>query len=134
MTPKSYAIAAAITAFGISAALASSHLSPGSQALEAANGNMHKAMAVEMTGDVDVDFVRSMIPHHEGAVEMAKIVLQYGKDPEIRKLAGEIVAAQESEIALMNAWLAKKGVQTPSQGGGEEGMGSGMEGMDHGAN
>lgn len=48
-----------------------------------------------------------MIPHHQGAVEMAQIEIKYGKDPELLKLANDIVAAQESEIALMKGWLAK---------------------------
>ena len=70
---------------------------------------MHADMAVPLTGDADVDFVRSMIPHHEGAVEMAKIVSEYGDDPEVRKLAADIIAAQESEIAWMKDWLASHG-------------------------
>jgi uncharacterized protein (DUF305 family) len=68
---------------------------------------MHAAMMVPLTGDADVDFVKGMIPHHQGAIDMAKIELHYGKDPEIRKLAEGIIKAQESEIADMNAWLAK---------------------------
>jgi len=78
-----------------------------SHAFAEANAKMHKDMMVEMTGDADVDFVRGMIPHHQGAIDMAKIELQYGKDPEIRKLAEAVIKAQEAEIAEMNAWLSK---------------------------
>ncbi|MBN9072213.1 MAG: DUF305 domain-containing protein [Rhizobiales bacterium] len=73
----------------------------------AVNAEMHEAMDVALTGDVDKDFVLSMIPHHEGAVAMARIVIEKGKDPEIRALAEAVVKAQETEIAQMKAWLAK---------------------------
>lgn len=83
--------------------------SPSAEAFGKANARMHKDMAIPLSGDTDVDFAKGMIPHHQGAIDMAKIELQYGKDPELRKLAEEIIRAQESEIAFLKAWLAKKG-------------------------
>jgi uncharacterized protein (DUF305 family) len=70
---------------------------------------MDKGMKAPMTGDADKDFVMMMIPHHQGAIDMAKVELQYGKDPMLRKLAQDIIAAQEKEIADMKAWRAKNG-------------------------
>ena len=83
--------------------------SPADQGYMAAMGAMMKAMRVKPTGDADRDFVIMMLPHHQGAVDMAKVELQYGSDPQMRQLATDIVAAQEKEIAQMKDWLAKHG-------------------------
>lgn len=80
---------------------------PSSKAFEDSMRKMHAAMMMSYTGNTDVDFVRGMVPHHQGAVDMATVELQYGKDPEIRRLAEDILKTQEREIALMNGWLAK---------------------------
>lgn len=76
---------------------------------EQAMGTMMKNMAVPYTGDAEVDFIKSMIPHHQGAIDMAKVALQFAKDPEVLKLAQDVITAQEGEIAFMTGWLAKNG-------------------------
>ena len=77
-----------------------------SKAFKAANDKMMQGMDVPLTGDADKDFVAGMIPHHEGAIDMARVELRYGKDPAMKKLARDIVAAQDKEIALMKKWQA----------------------------
>jgi uncharacterized protein (DUF305 family) len=90
-------------------AAAKNDTGPSSAAFAAINAKMHESMAIPLTGDADVDFVRGMIPHHQGAIDMAKVVLGFGKDPQIHKLAEDVIKAQEGEIALMKDWLAKQG-------------------------
>jgi uncharacterized protein (DUF305 family) len=64
--------------------------------------------AAPMNGNIDHDFAAMMIPHHQGAIDMAKAELLYGKDPIMRRLAEEIVVDQQSEIEVMQLWLSKK--------------------------
>jgi uncharacterized protein (DUF305 family) len=76
-------------------------------AMERAMQHMRQGMGGGMSGNPDVDFARMMIPHHEGAIEMARSQLEHGKDPQLRQMAQEIIQAQEREIATLKDWLAK---------------------------
>jgi uncharacterized protein (DUF305 family) len=73
----------------------------------AANDRMHRDMAIRYSGNADRDFAAGMIPHHQGAIDMANIVLRHGSDPEMRALAQGIIRAQEAEIAQLRAFLAR---------------------------
>lgn len=87
------------------ASTASQALSASSSALDKVNETMMKNMSIKMSGNADVDFIKMMLAHHQGAVDMAEVELKYGKDPEARKLAETIIAAQQKEIAQMQDWL-----------------------------
>ncbi len=116
---KVSAVVFAISAlsFGVGFFRASSHAeahAPSSQPnadpnwseLVASMDKMHMAMeAVEYSGNSDVDFVRLMLPHHQAAVDMAKTQLLHGKDPQMRRLAQEIITDQQLEIEVMQLWL-----------------------------
>lgn len=65
-------------------------------------------MAVDYSGDADMDVMRGMIPHHQGAIDMARIVPDHGANPEFRAVAQDVIAAQEAEIMMMEAWLAQR--------------------------
>jgi uncharacterized protein (DUF305 family) len=95
--------------------------------LIASMDKMHTAMgAIERSGNSDVDFVRLMIPHHQAAIDMSKTQLLYGKDPQMRRLAQEIITDQQLEIELMQRWLkqrepaATKENQTPAPDTGKD--------------
>jgi uncharacterized protein (DUF305 family) len=100
---------------GHTAPAAAGAITEASKAFAAATLKMHKDMAVAFTGNAESDFVRGMIPHHQGAIDMAEIILKFGKDAAIRKLATDIIAAQTREIAEMRAWLAKNGNGQPAK-------------------
>jgi uncharacterized protein (DUF305 family) len=74
------------------------------KAFKEANDKMMHGMMMEPSGNADKDFAMMMIPHHEGAIDMAKVQLQYGKDPQLRAMAEKIIAAQEAEIAELKKW------------------------------
>jgi Domain of unknown function (DUF305)/Tripartite tricarboxylate transporter family receptor len=82
----------------------------------AAMKKMMGDMAVKPTGDVDADFVAMMVPHHQGAIDMALAVLRYGRNPQIRRLAQEIIVTQQQEIATMRLAVGQPlPSSTPSQ-------------------
>ena len=70
-----------------------------------ATARMHAAMHVPFTGDADRDFARMMIPHHQGAIDMAMVELRYGKDERLKRLAQEIIVSQKQEIEVMRLVL-----------------------------
>jgi uncharacterized protein (DUF305 family) len=81
-------------------------VSPAWLTLQRSMEKMHAdMMSVVTSKDSDVDFVRLMLPHHQAAIDMAKAQLLYGTDPQMRRLAQEIITDQQSEIELMRLWL-----------------------------
>jgi uncharacterized protein (DUF305 family) len=94
-----------------------SHVLPPGSPAAAFHQQMDSVMTVMDTGmqqmggvpptDIDASFAAMMVPHHQGAVDMARLQLLYGKDPELRRLAQSIIAEQQVEIQQMNAWLRK---------------------------
>lgn len=78
-----------------------------SEALKQSMAKMMSDMDVKSTDNPDADFVTLMLPHHQSAVDMAKIELRYGKDPVLREMAQKIVISQDGEIATMRDWQSK---------------------------
>jgi len=94
------------------------------RALYAGMARMHDDMVrAPPTGDADRDFLIMMIPHHEGAVEMARLLLIHGKDPLVRRLAEEIIAGQQAEIEAMKARLQILGKGADPNPGGFPSLG-----------
>lgn len=115
MTPRSF-ILAAIAAASLAHPLVAQQTDHSGQMMAGnespattADMKMPGDMDIEYSGNPDIDFLRSMIPHHQGAVDMAKIVLEQGQDPEVKAFAEKIIATQAAEIKWMQDWLAKNG-------------------------
>jgi uncharacterized protein (DUF305 family) len=70
------------------------------------NARMHEGMQVEPSGNVDRDFMQMMIPHHQGAIDMALVMLKYGRDEKLKRLAQSIIVEQGQEIAYMRNLIA----------------------------
>ena len=88
--------------------------SPADKAMMSGMKSMQQAMdRAPMNGDPDHDFVSMMTPHHQGAIDMAQVELRYGHDPELRRLARDVIAAQEREIGEMDRWTAAHPAPTP---------------------
>jgi ribosomal protein L16 Arg81 hydroxylase len=91
---------------------------------QTAMNKMMRDMTVKPTGDIDRDFVEMMVPHHQGAVDMAKAELKYGHNEVLRRLAQEIVVTQQQEISVMRLALGDKlppSVPAPTQPAAPEG-------------
>ncbi len=83
---------------------------------KAAHARMMRAMDLPYSGDPDVDFRTHMIPHHAGAIDMARVALRHAKDPWTRQLAESVIYEQQREIAEMQGWLSRRGVSAPQSG------------------
>jgi uncharacterized protein (DUF305 family) len=76
------------------------------------NARMHDAMEIAASGDVDRDFIQMMTPHHQGAIDMARVLLKYGSDERLKRVAQSIIVEQGQEIAYMRTLLDAPSVQT----------------------
>jgi len=85
--------------------IASDEVAPFYAEMSAVNMHMHAGMEVAPSRDVDRDFMRMMIPHHQGAIDMALVLLKYGRDEKLRRLAQSIVVEQGQEITTMRTLL-----------------------------
>ena len=87
---------------------------PSTTAYKQADEAMMQGMSRPYNGDPDQDFVTGMLPHHQGAIDMANIELKYGRDPALHHLAREIIASQAKEQAFMRRWLARHPAPPPA--------------------
>ena len=98
---------------------------PAVSEFKAAHASMMRGMDEPYTGDPDVDFRIQMIPHHQGAIDMARVALRRAVDPWTRQLAEALIYEQQREIAEMQGWLARRGVAAPAGGQPRHVLGAG---------
>lgn len=91
-------------------------VTPSTRDFKAAHARMMRNMAVPFTGDTDIDFRTHMIPHHQGAIDMARVALRHAKDPWTRQVAEAITVAQPREIYEFRGWLASRGAMAQARG------------------
>ncbi len=106
LTLAAFAVAA-LPALGQAQHQGHGTMSGSDQAYMDVHRKMMGTMQIQPTGNSDRDFAAMMIPHHQGAIDMARVQLQHGKDPQLRQMAQEIIGAQEREIAILKEWLAQ---------------------------
>ena len=104
--PAPSAPPAAMPGMAMPASPPAAEAAPSTRAYQAAMAKMDRGMAIPYTGNADQDFVAGMIPHHQGAIDMARVELRYGHDKALKRLARGIIKAQEKEIAFMRRWQA----------------------------
>ena len=113
------AVAALVAAVGVLPAAADSLAAAFAAENDAAMSRMMAAMEIKPSGDVDRDFAAMMIPHHQGAIEMAQAELRYGRNEQLRRIAQEIIVEQQQEIAAMHLALGQPlppSAPAPTQG------------------
>ena len=96
------------TSLALSAMHHDAHKNQGNMPFQKAMDKMHKDMMIKPSGNIDVDFLKGMIPHHQGAIEMSEELIKKSKDKELKAFAQKIIEAQKAEIKQMQEWLKKK--------------------------
>ena len=97
------AIVVAVPVFGVAIA----QMNDSSKAFMGVHEKMKKDMAMTPSGDADKDFAMMMIPHHQGAIDMAEVELKFGKDPALKEMAQKIIDAQKKEIEEFKKWQSE---------------------------
>lgn len=96
------------TSLPLSAMHHDSHKNHGPMPFQKAMDKMHKDMMIKPSGNIDIDFLKGMIPHHQGAIDVSEELIKKTKDPELKAFAEKIIKDQKAEIKMMQDWLKKR--------------------------